>query len=651
VPTFARSLSQLTGLRSVAPRRLALALCTSCVFLLCVTATPAGAFISGEFGVQFRNPPTSPASAPLQYHGGSVVTESNTYTIYWDPSRAYHPDWMKVIDRYFHDVGAASGQLGNIFSLDSQYTGPGGTRASYKSTWRGAYTDEDAYEANSCKEPSGEAVCLSNARIRTELKKFIKANNLPTGINDIYFVLTPPGVTTCTDNGENGNCSDSTAAVSEPPNGICGYHSAIEPKSPSPIVYAVQPWIAGDAGHVLKELPLETAQATPEVRACQNGSELVEPNQTSTENHFDGYETGLADVVVNDLSIEQNDILVDPLLNGEGWYQNGTAAEQSDVCQGAFSPAPEKLPEPPKTTNALSLVNQTINGDPYYLQWAFSSVGVAGRGIVCWEGTELAPHFTATNPVNPRDIVAFDADESSFALDENVTEISPVEPFTAPIYRWNFGDETPEVSGVNDASVFHSYQYGGTYDVTLTVTDSGGNEARVTNAIPVAGPARPGTEGTPGTSPQPGVITGAGVPGSSSAPKPIPGPVATQAVFSHSLTSVLRKGLIISYSVNEQVAGQFQVLLASSIAKRIGLHGAPATGLPAGTPPQIVIAKAILITTKGGHSTVKILFGPKTAAKLRKLHKVSLLLRLVVRNASSHSPLSTTVLSTVTLSR
>jgi hypothetical protein len=124
--------------------------------------------------------------------------------------------------------------------------------------------------------------------------------------------------------------------------------------------------------------------------------------------------------------------------------------------------------------------------------------------------------------------------------------------------------------------------------------------------------------------------------------------VATQAAVSHSLRSVLKKGLIIGYSVNEQVAGQFQVLLAASIAKRIGLHGAPATGLAVGTPPQIVIATAVLITTKGGHNTIKIQFGKKTAAKLSKLGKVTLTIRLFVRNAS-HSPLTTTVLSTVTL--
>jgi hypothetical protein len=127
--------------------------------------------------------------------------------------------------------------------------------------------------------------------------------------------------------------------------------------------------------------------------------------------------------------------------------------------------------------------------------------------------------------------------------------------------------------------------------------------------------------------------------------------VASAAVVSRSLPTVLKKGLVIGYSVNEQVAGQFQVLLASSIAKRIGLHGAPATDMPPGSVPSIVIGKAILVTTKGGRNTVKIQFGKKTAAKLRKLRSVSLTIRLVVRNASSKTPLTTTVISTVTLSR
>ncbi|HXP28667.1 MAG TPA: hypothetical protein VN804_02850 [Solirubrobacteraceae bacterium] len=101
------------------------------------------------------------------------------------------------------------------------------------------------------------------------------------------------------------------------------------------------------------------------------------------------------------------------------------------------------------------------------------------------------------------------------------------------------------------------------------------------------------------------------------------------------------------YSVNEQAAGRFEVLLASSTARRIGLRGAAATGLAKGTPAQTVIAKAILITTKGGRSSYKIKFSKTTAAKLRKLRSVALTIRLVVHNAST--PTATTVLDTVNL--
>jgi len=44
---------------------------------------------------------------------------------------------------------------------------------------------------------------------------------------------------------------------------------------------------------------------------------------------------------------------------------------------------------------------------------------------------------------------------------------------------------------------------------------------------------------------------------------------------------------------------------------------------------------------------VKILFGKKTAALLRKLHKVSLMVRLVVRNGLSSSATSTTTVNSL----
>jgi hypothetical protein len=293
--------------------------------------------------------------------------------------------------------------------------------------------------------------------------------------------------------------------------------------------------------------------------------------------------------------------------------------------------------------------------------------------------------------VNTGEIVGFNGMESEITLNQGTaysgSYLNPSPSPTYATYKWNFGDGSPEVTGYAPgapstnspetspcaapwltpcaASTFHSYQYGGEYKVTLTVTDTGGNTASVTEPITVNGPASPSSGGgssggTPGSSGSPAAgattsSTSSSTPGSSGsgtpAKPPLPGPVASQAALSHSLPSAVSKGLVVSYSVNEQVAGEFQVLLADSVASRIGLHGTPATGLPPGSVPSIVIAKAILITTKGGRDTVKILFGKKTAAKLRKLRKVSLTIRLIVRNASSHNPISTTVISTVNLYR
>ncbi|HEY2537337.1 MAG TPA: hypothetical protein VGI24_10190, partial [Solirubrobacteraceae bacterium] len=96
----------------------------------------------------------------------------------------------------------------------------------------------------------------------------------------------------------------------------------------------------------------------------------------------------------------------------------------------------------------------------------------------------------------------------------------------------------------------------------------------------------------------------------------------------------------------QQATGHFEVLLAASTAHRVGLHLSAASGLPAGTPPQVVIARALLITTKAGRNTLKIQFGKVTARRLRHLHNLPLLLRLNLRNAGGGT---TTVLSKLTL--
>ncbi|HEX3691795.1 MAG TPA: hypothetical protein VHU13_00480, partial [Solirubrobacteraceae bacterium] len=258
----------------------ALAAFALCAAFALGAAAPAHAVIESvkegaqtvEVGVQPRQP-GGVQIAPLQYHGGPIDPASYTYAIYWDPVGEYHNDWMTLIDGYLHDVGADSGTLGNVFSINGQYTGPGNTRAGYKSTFRGAYTDTFPYpKSERCVEPAGPPVCLTDVQIRTELKRFIENERLPTGREVIYFVLTPPAVTVCLDAGGSGNCSDSSHEAEEEAtdtegsavaaDGMCGYHGAIEPSSEHPIVYGVQPWIAGHAGHVLSLVPVKTLLPT-----------------------------------------------------------------------------------------------------------------------------------------------------------------------------------------------------------------------------------------------------------------------------------------------------------------------------------------------------------------------------------------------------
>jgi len=321
------------------------------------------------------------------------------------------------------------------------------------------------------------------------------------------------------------------------------------------------------------------------------------------------------------------------------------------MCQFNFGPPPETPPTVNPQTHGAAENDEQIGSGNYYVAWAFDSEDLtSGKGFTCWGAVTLEPHFTAPNPVASGDIVGFNAGESYITLDAG-TGLPADEPYSPPVYAWNFGDGTA-VSGANDGSEFHSYQYGGIYPVTLTVTDGGGNVRSITRQITVVGPPAPTTAtgtGTSGTAPVGTTTggTGSGTPGSTSAIV-VPAPVATAAIVRQTLKTALRKGLVVSYSVNEQVAGHFEVLLSSAVAHRLGVTGTPATGLPAGSPAELEIAKAILVTTKGGHNALHIEFSKRTAAHLAHVHKLSLMLRLVVRNAAT-SPVSTTVLSTITL--
>ncbi len=669
--------------------------------------------------------------------GQPVVQSSNVYAIYWDPSGyKYHGDWQHLIDGFFNNVGVGSvkDSLSNVLAVDSQYVDKSDKYEPYKMTFRGAYTDTDPYpESAGCVDPAplvgaDKITCVTDAQIQTELKSFIAQHMLQTGMSTIFYVLTPPGVTVCLDGGgSTGHCSDYEGTEKSYTNSFCSYHNYINPTGAaegdgSTVLYAVVPWIAGGIGDghlepadqtsgyecqdggweptktgekkevrkaktVAEEKAFEAMDEEEQAKQLEKeefeGPHQQEPNQVPCPSPDGSCDTGLADLIINQIAVEQQNTTTDPLL--DAWQNRSNDDEVMDECRDWFELPVGGSGVAQEFTGSGTIYNQTIGASNYYLNDTFNlaAVELGYPGVRCLTGLSLLPQFTSPNTVKANELVGFDGMESDITLNAGTiyTYFGHPQPYYAT-YTWNFGDGSPVVSGqapgapsVNSpgvtpcaepweapcaASVYHSYQYGGTYDVTLTVTDVGGNTASVTEPVTVDGPPAPLPEPTPTPTPTPSNTTPGGSSGSGSSgggssqgqtgtTSSVPAPIVTAAIASTSLKKVKSSGIAVHYTANEQVAGSVQVLLESSVAKRLGIKGPVATGLAKSSPSEIVIGTAVIVTTKAGNGTVHIKFASKTAARLARSHKLKLMLRLVARNASRVHPLTTTTLSTVVL--
>jgi hypothetical protein len=729
--------------------RLAATLAASAAVAFLFSAAPAHAIVaevSGtKVGLQPRNSVSvidgplkenvknefeaNPSPETFANNAGNPVLHSNaTYAVYWDPTDTYHGDWQHLINTFFHDLGAGSGSLASVFGVDAQYTDTSNQPAYFQSTFRGGYTDTHGYPGAGCTDPhplvGGNAItCLTDSQLRAELAAYIAQHNLPKGMNTIYYLLTPPGVSVCVDAAAT-RCSSFARSAKEDTevkfesasyvNSFCSYHSDINPDNVATgngntILYAAIPWTAGGAhdGHLAvkdqtqapecqdggfnpsskppeqrEEIKTRNAQEQKEFlekspeeqekleqQTALQGPHNQEPNQVACPSP-DGYcDTGLADLIINQIAVEHQNTVTNPMLNA---WQDSARNEVSDECRNWFAPQIAGTATANPETGAGSLYNQSLNGHGYYMNSAFNlaALRLPYPGIPCLTGARLVPQFTSPTTVNSGETVTFDGMESNISLNAAYGFSAGGAPqANYATYTWDFGDGSAPVQGYAPgapaceapwlspcaASVLHSYQYGGSYSVTLTVTDVGGHVASVSNPVSVSGAPAPakqaggGSSGGGGAAGAPAVSPASAGGGSAARSTPIPPPVAAAAVISRSLKTVLRKGLVIRYSVNEQVAGHFEVLLNRSTARRLGIGGAPAFGLPAGTPAQLVIGKAILVTTAAGRSTVTIQFSKRTASHLARSRKVTLMVRLIVRNAASSSPATTTVLSSFTL--
>jgi PKD domain len=264
--------------------------------------------------------------ANLPYGGGPVLHSNRTHLIFWQPSGSglkFDPGYEALIEQFLQRVAADSHNPGNEYGLTGQYADSQGP-AAYTSTYDGATVDTDRLPPRGCDEPlitgPGWTVCVNDRQLQAEIEHVIHANHLPTGSTDVYFMVTPKGLGSCTDT------SSTSCALGGAAGGYCGYHSQ---SSDGSVLYAVIPYNAV-AGH------------------CE--SDNPRPNAST------------ADPTLSTLSHEHAEMVTDP--SGDAWI-DASGNEAADMCITSFGPS--------IGGSGSRTWNEKIHGGHYYLQELWSN--------------------------------------------------------------------------------------------------------------------------------------------------------------------------------------------------------------------------------------------------------------------------------------
>jgi PKD repeat protein len=471
----------------------------------------------------------------LDYNGGPVMPSNTLYPVYWAPagSPAYPAGYQEGVNTYLKDLAHDSGGHENTDSVATQYGDSEGHLANYEVHFGEQLVDTDPYPANGCTRAT---ICLTDAQLQAELSKFVKARGLPTDLEHMYMLLTPPKVEDCFE-ASGFECSAGTPSEFA---AYCAYHSNAPQSDGSQLIYTNDPFVGGNKG-------------------CDDGNH---PN-------------GMSDSAIEGgLSHEHNEAITDPVPNTAWTDFGGEGGESADKCR-TFVAATEfgtPLGEVEREFKKFKY-NQLINGDHYWYQQEYSNQkseclqrftlagslptaaftaevepgnkvkvnatgSTTGAGVhYNWQFNDEEPFNTPTFepvetafPVKEAEhtyfrpcrykvaLTVFAADGTSAGTAKTVTvgELIKPEPelfvatpspkAEAPVQfiggplededgiitklEWNFGDGSPIV---NALAPKHTYSAGGTYEVTLQATDICGESESIHAKLVVAG--LPGGEG------------------------------------------------------------------------------------------------------------------------------------------------------------
>jgi hypothetical protein len=264
----------------------------------------------------------------LRYEGGPVLRANRTHAIFWAPAGSglrFDPGYRPLVGSFLTNVAVASHSTSNVFANTGQYTDGRGHAAAYSSRFGGAVLDTDRLPASGCVEPPvtgpGWTVCLTDSQLQSELEHVVRAQGLPTGPDDVYFLLTPRGFGSCLSTTPTSGC-----ALGGSDNGYCGYHSS----TPNGLLrYAVIPFNAV-SGH------------------CQSNN--PRPNHST------------ADPALSTVSHELSETITDPY--GDAWMTD-SGYEMADLCTTDYGP--------PLGGSKSDAYNEVIGTGHYWLQEEWSN--------------------------------------------------------------------------------------------------------------------------------------------------------------------------------------------------------------------------------------------------------------------------------------
>jgi hypothetical protein len=257
-----------------------------------------------------------------------------------NPAYSVSPNYKTLIDRYFADVAAASGQTTNVYSVETQYydgTGP----IAYNSTFGGSVIATNPFPASGCPigYTPGLTDCLTDTQIIAEINLVIGQQGWVKNDTTQFFLYTPKNVGSCFGPSPSSGCAYTD---------YCAYHGYA-----GGLIYANQPY-AAHAG-------------------CDTGER---PNGDD------------ADPTINVMSHEHREAINDFQLNA--WYDD-QGFEGSDKCAWDFG---GPILGPPG-----GHYNQVINGHNYYLQQEWSNDG--STCLLQYGGGPLPPKGPAAAAATP----------------------------------------------------------------------------------------------------------------------------------------------------------------------------------------------------------------------------------------------------------